>query len=192
MVQQLTSTGRYLVLTAAFFGWLLAGMQLLITSLGTKPAATYVLDVTVPESGQLSDEDDKLVSSWFGRVVGAFLAGAAAGGLLFGRIGDRIGRTKALALDMLQNRSATVEITVDSEVPEGEALNTQVKITNTAGHKLPTGYSEGRRMWINVEARDGQGTLIWESAPYNSATGVLTEDGQAKVYDTARVAMSRR
>jgi hypothetical protein len=57
-----------------------------------------------------------------------------------------------------------------------------VRVTNLSGHKLPTGYAEGRRMWIRVEAKDGSGTLFWSSGDYDSATGVLTHDAQIKVY----------
>ncbi|MHC5185119.1 MAG: multiheme c-type cytochrome, partial [Planctomycetota bacterium] len=40
----------------------------------------------------------------------------------------------------------------------GEELN--VKVTNRTGHKLPTGYPEGRRMWLNVEFYDPSMNLI--------------------------------
>src|SRR5262249_52768649 len=50
-------------------------------------------------------------------------------------------------------------------------------------HKLPTGYPEGRRTWLHVEARDATSTLVWESGAYDAATGVLTRDAQAKVYE---------
>jgi len=58
-----------------------------------------------------------------------------------------------------------------------------VRVTNESGHKLPTGYPEGRRMWVNVRAFNGAGSLIFESAEYNPNTGVLTVDPTAKVYE---------
>lgn len=57
-----------------------------------------------------------------------------------------------------------------------------VRLTNNSGHKLPTGYPEGRRMWINVRFYDAQGMLIDESGAYDNATATLTEAG-AKVYE---------
>ena len=90
--------------------------------------------------------------------------------------------TRDWALDMLQNQSATVETTVPAQVAAGGTLDAQIKVTNLTGHKLPTGYPEGRRMWLNVQARDGLDNLIWESGAYDPSTGVLTEDAQIKIY----------
>ena len=90
--------------------------------------------------------------------------------------------TRNWALDMLQNQSAIVETFVPTDVAAGETLDAQVKITNLTGHKLPTGYPEGRRMWLAVEARDGANDLIWESGAYDPASAVLTEDPQIKIY----------
>ncbi|MEM7351360.1 MAG: hypothetical protein AAF657_11175 [Acidobacteriota bacterium] len=91
--------------------------------------------------------------------------------------------TIAWANEMLQNRSATLEVTSPDALAPGQDLGVSVKVTNLSGHKLPTGYTEGRRMWIHVVARDGQGDVIWESGAYDDATGDLTKDEQAKVYE---------
>ena len=58
-----------------------------------------------------------------------------------------------------------------------------VTVTNNSGHKLPTGYIEGRRMWLQVEAYDADGLLIYSSGAYNAATGVLTEDVDLQLYE---------
>ncbi len=91
--------------------------------------------------------------------------------------------TTAWARDMLQNRSAVVEISADSTVIDGGTLSAEVKITNLSGHKLPTGYGEGRRMWLNVTARDGLDQVFWESGAWSPTTGDLTQDMQAKIYE---------
>ena len=98
---QLSPTGRNLVLVGAFLGWMLAGVQLAMTSLAMGPAATDLLIVEVPENGLLVPQDDQLVAQWFGWLTAAFLTGTAMGGLLFGWIGDLTGRSKALALAIL-------------------------------------------------------------------------------------------
>jgi hypothetical protein len=82
---------------------------------------------------------------------------------------------KARAVSMLE-RAASLELT------PGDAGVT-VRVTNETGHKLISGYPEGRRMWLNVQGFDGLGTKVFESAAYDNATGVLTEDAQAKVYE---------
>jgi hypothetical protein len=62
----------------------------------------------------------------------------------------------------------------------GGRLN--VRIVNESGHKLPTGYSEGRRMWINVRFLDAQGGLVAERGRYDIATATLNTT-DTKVYE---------
>ena len=97
---------------------------------------------------------------------------------------DELVATRDWALDMLQNQSATIDVTYPGSVMEGGTLSVDVKVTNLTGHKLPTGYPEGRRMWINVQARDGTNALFWESGAYVDSTGQLVDDAQIKVYET--------
>ncbi len=79
---------------------------------------------------------------------------------------------------MLQN-AASLELTVDTSQGYPE-LN--VRVTNETGHKLPSGYPEGRRIWLNVKAYDADSMLIYESGAYDSITAVLTHDEDVKVY----------
>jgi len=76
---------------------------------------------------------------------------------------------------MLQN-AATMAATQESN-------QLKVTVTNQGGHKLPTGYPEGRRVWINVKFHDAANQLIVESAAYDPMTGELAHDAQAKVYE---------
>jgi hypothetical protein len=41
-----------------------------------------------------------------------------------------------------------------------------VRITNLTGHKLITGYPEGRRMWLNIKWYDGGGALLREDGAW--------------------------
>jgi hypothetical protein len=59
-----------------------------------------------------------------------------------------------------------------------------VTITNETAHKLPTGYPEGRRVWINLRAYDSNNQLVYESGAYDASTGVLTHDADVKIYET--------
>jgi hypothetical protein len=48
-----------------------------------------------------------------------------------------------------------------------------VTVVNESGHKLPTGYPEGRRMWLEVEGRDASGEVVFQSGVWDPQTGVL-------------------
>ncbi len=81
---------------------------------------------------------------------------------------------KAAAVAMLQ-RAATLEVT-----QTGNHVN--VRITNETGHKLPTGYPEGRRMWISVKFYDDSATLLAERGYYDTSNAELTTT-DTKVYE---------
>lgn len=66
---------------------------------------------------------------------------------------------------------------------DGDSVRAIVRITNLTGHKLPTGYPEGRRMWINLEATDMGGDTVFQSGQYDFNTGMLSEDNQIKIYE---------
>ena len=68
-----------------------------------------------------------------------------------------------------------------SALQVGEDL--KVTVTNRTGHKLPTGYPEGRRMWLNVIFYDQSMNPISESGAYDVNTGVLSHDEHAKIYE---------
>ena len=78
------------------------------------------------------------------------------------------------ARNNLQN-AATLELGVSGNIAT-------VKVTNNTGHKLPTGYPEGRRMWINLKAYNAANDLVYESGVYNYTTAELTTNG-TKIYE---------
>ena len=43
-----------------------------------------------------------------------------------------------------------------------------VKIVNHTGHKLISGYPEGRRMWLNIKWKDSSGNLVREDGAYGN------------------------
>ncbi len=99
---------------------------------------------------------------------------------------DAFARTEQLARELLQS-AASVETSLLAYTAPGPGtggnLSARVKVTNLSGHKLPSGYAEGRRMWINLQVRDVNGALVFESAAYDSATAILSVDPQARVYE---------
>ncbi len=90
----INARGRWLVLTAAFLGWMFDGLEMGIFPLVARPA----LQEMQAASGVL---DEQFVQTWMGRITALFLLGAAAGGVLFGWLGDRIGRVRAMTLSIL-------------------------------------------------------------------------------------------
>ncbi|MCC6661449.1 MAG: hypothetical protein IT437_11245 [Phycisphaerales bacterium] len=83
---------------------------------------------------------------------------------------------------------ASIARTVDMLKKAGDlalsatAATLTARITNESGHKLPSGYPEGRRIWINVRFMNSAGALIAERGAYNAATGELTT-ADTKVYE---------
>lgn len=92
---------------------------------------------------------------------------------------DYLQATADAARSMLE-RSATMTASM-TDTPGGKTAT--VRVINQTGHKLPTGYPEGRRMWLNLQAFDAAGNLIYESAAYDWNTGLLTQGPEAKVYE---------
>jgi len=89
-----TSRRRGMVLLAAFLGWMFDGLEMGIFPLIARPA----LQQMQASTGIM---DDKFVGHWMGWVTAAFLLGAAGGGLVFGWLGDKIGRVRAMSLAIL-------------------------------------------------------------------------------------------
>ena len=58
----------------------------------------------------------------------------------------------------------------------------EVRITNQTGHKLPTGYPEGRRMWIHAQFLDSAGSVVGEHGTYDATTATL-DTASTKVYE---------
>jgi MFS family permease len=79
--------------TAAWLGWLFDGLELHLYTLVAIPLVVHLLGA--PGSS------DPAVKQKSACIQAAFLVGWALGGAFFGRLGDRIGRSKALSLTIL-------------------------------------------------------------------------------------------
>ncbi len=85
----------YAVLAAAFLGWMFDGMEMGLFPLIARPA---LLEMQTAHGLTMNDA---FVAKWMGYATAAFLLGAAGGGVLFGWLGDKIGRVKAMAASIL-------------------------------------------------------------------------------------------
>ncbi len=86
--------GKWSALVAAFLGWMFDGFEIgLFPLVGPRALQELVAaeSVTNPAAG----------TEWFGVIMSVFLVGAAAGGVFFGWLGDRIGRVRAMSISIL-------------------------------------------------------------------------------------------
>ena len=127
----LSTAGCVLVLTTAFLGWMFSGVHMGINALAMRNAADDLLERHFLDHGvssaavqstivdasirdrydanqdgsldqrELAKAREGMIGQWFGWLIAAFLFGAAAGGYLFGWVGDRFGRAKAMAFSIL-------------------------------------------------------------------------------------------
>jgi hypothetical protein len=81
-------------------------------------------------------------------------------------------------------RMLTRAASLDLNVTESEdSFTATVRVTNETGHKLPSGYPEGRRIWVNLIAKDINGDTLYESGHYDQNTGILDHDSDVKIYE---------
>ncbi len=83
---------QFATLTAALLGWMFDGFEMGLFPVIGKPALKDLLGATVTPGE---------VDQWFGVIMAVFLVGAASGGVLFGWLGDKIGRVRAMSLSIV-------------------------------------------------------------------------------------------
>jgi SHS family sialic acid transporter-like MFS transporter len=86
------SRGQWLTLTAALLGWAFDGFEMGVFPIVSRPALHELLGSNVHE---------ETVRQWYAVLAAAFLFGASIGGFLFGWLGDRIGRVRAMIASVL-------------------------------------------------------------------------------------------
>src|SRR5271157_2991770 len=84
------SRGQWMALTAALLGWLFDGLEMGLFPLVQRPCLR-----------ELVGSDEQETTRWIAVITSFFLIGAATGGVLFGWLGDRIGRVRSMMLSVL-------------------------------------------------------------------------------------------
>lgn len=93
----ISARARWLALIAALLGWMFDGLEMGLFPLVGRPALRELMTTDTTASPQL----ESAVGAWFSVINAGFLIGAATGGVLFGWLGDRIGRVRAMTLSVL-------------------------------------------------------------------------------------------
>src|SRR5579863_1300328 len=89
--------GKWMALTAALLGWLFDGAEMGLFSMVGRAAIQDLLKFG-PSPTKV---EEGLIGFYFNVIIAVFLVGAATGGVLFGWLGDRIGRVRAMSLSVL-------------------------------------------------------------------------------------------
>ncbi len=99
----------------------------------------------------------------------------ANGGLM---IGGSYTQSDRDAMDVGANRARAMLSDAAALTVTGDTL----KVLNLSGHKLISGYPEGRRMWLNLRWYDAGDALLREDGAYGSLN--VTIDGSAETVET--------
>lgn len=98
-LDRVSTRSKTLALTAALLGWLFDGFEMGMFPVVARPALRELLSTAI--QGLDSKSAEELIGLWNSITIAGFLVGAAAGGVLFGWLGDRIGRVRAMSLSIL-------------------------------------------------------------------------------------------
>jgi hypothetical protein len=86
--------------------------------------------------------------------------------------------------DFMKTAASVSFVGPPSTVKPGQTITAQVQVINNAGHKLPTGYGEGRQIWIHIQAVDAMGNVFFEDGLLDPTTGRLVRNRHVtKVYE---------
>jgi len=107
-----SAAGRWLALIAALLGWMFDGLEMGLFPVVARPALRELLHtkeraqaeaalIGSIELPRIEKDLESEVGRWYGVITAGFLVGAATGGVLFGWLGDKIGRVKALTLSVV-------------------------------------------------------------------------------------------
>src|SRR5262245_13903871 len=93
--EQQGGRGKWMALAAALLGWLFDGFEMGLFPVVARPALAELIVLT---GGSPTDDT---IGFWNSLINFAFLVGAATGGVVFGWLGDRLGRVRAMSLSIL-------------------------------------------------------------------------------------------
>jgi SHS family sialic acid transporter-like MFS transporter len=95
MQNSVSNSAKWMTLTAAFLGWMFDGLEMGLFPLVARPALKELMGSDA--AGGIAEG----IGGWMAWITAGFLVGAAAGGILFGWLGDRVGRVRAMVWSVL-------------------------------------------------------------------------------------------
>jgi MFS family permease len=98
LLEPTTGRGKWMVLIAALLGWLFDGFEMGLFPVIAMPALQDLLGYA---GKPVPDDVKSVIEMWNSLAIAGFLVGAATGGVLFGWLGDRLGRVRAMTLSIL-------------------------------------------------------------------------------------------
>lgn len=111
-------------------------------------------------------------------VIKSLYGSAGTGELEDERVDESIAWTEEFV-----RSAASLDVQFPAEVDASAGISAlAVRVTNLTGHKLPSGYSEGRVMWLEISARY-QGEIVWSSGLWDPARHTLEADPQVRRYE---------
>ncbi|MBI5513712.1 MAG: hypothetical protein HY909_08080 [Deltaproteobacteria bacterium] len=189
-----TDTGQRVPLDTTYSEWARSAF-----AAAGSPEARSCQDCHLPRvegSARVSSNDVALLRS---RPRRHDLAGANAWGLrVLGRMRGDVASGEFYDPDAApfyeagaQRAEATLRAAVSLEVREaprqaapGERVTVVARLTNLSGHRVPTGYTDGRRAWLEVTVIDADRRETPVSGAYDLAQARLAEpDPQLRVYE---------
>ncbi|MCC7376570.1 MAG: MFS transporter [Verrucomicrobiales bacterium] len=141
-----TRREAWVILAAAFLGWMFAGVEMSLVVAATRPAIQEFQSTGVLSATGVSLEI--AADHWFSWLLIAFFLGAAAGGALFGGLGDRFGRVKAMGASIVCY-SAFTAISYRVATPE-QLLVLRFLACLGVGGMWPNGVSLTLEAWPSV------------------------------------------
>jgi len=120
-------------------------------------------------------------STWVLDAIGQQYGPSGTGELTATKV-SALAANKLRNIDMLQRAADLIVTLDDSQTPGIKQL--RARVVNQTGHKLPSGYPEGRRIWLTVQFFDCTSDVvpIQERGGYDFHTAEL-DGGTTKVYE---------
>lgn len=98
-----------------------------------------------------------------------------------GPMWDRASRNTEIAL----RDAVSAEIASGPTCDGAGQCQLTVRVTNLSGHKIPSGFPAGQRMWLGLVVKDSTGAVVYQSGHYDPASARLYNDASMTGLDRA-------